>query len=62
MWPDADGKTCRKRFGIDKFGKSEAFRQAVAARQAGLAATAKERDRRLLERLYMHSTVLRSET
>jgi hypothetical protein len=62
MWTDADGKWDRKRFSVDKYGKATAHSLAIAARQAGVAATAKERERRLLERLYMHRKVLASKT
>ena len=62
MWIDADQRWHRKRFGVDKYGKAKANRLAIAAREAGVAATAKERQRRLLERLHMHRTVLRPRT
>lgn len=60
MWTNADGKWDRKRFSVDKYGKAKAHSLAIATREAGVAATAKERGRRLVERLYMHKKVLAS--
>jgi hypothetical protein len=58
-WLDADRKRHGRAFSIDKYGRDEARRMAIAARAAGVAATKKERDRRLLETLHVHETLLR---
>ena len=58
-WNDADGSDHRRSFTIDKYGEAEAKHRAIAARNAGLAATDKERRRRWAELLYMQNRMLR---
>ena len=57
-WNDADGRRHGRGFSLDRYGKKEALRLATAAREAGVAATRKDKQRRLLDALYDHRTVL----
>ena len=59
-WPDADGRSCKESFSIDKYGEADARRRASAARDAGIAATNKERLRRWRELLFMQNRMLRA--
>jgi hypothetical protein len=53
-WIGPDGRQHDRTFSVNKFGEQDARRLAVEARRAGVAATAKLRERRLLDVLHAH--------
>lgn len=57
-WTTATGKVGRRSFSVRKYGKAEAERLAIEAYQAGEAEAAKQRERRLLDVLHTHRSLI----